>query len=50
MFSLRLSGSVKSHAVSPAVSARVDNDAIREWVGITGGDGWDMVFVTVDNT
>jgi hypothetical protein len=35
---------------SPVVlvdSFRVDNDLVRKGVGVGGGDGWDVVFVSV---
>ena len=41
--------SIEPHAVSPAVSARVDDNPIGKRVGIASGDRWDMVFIPIDN-
>lgn len=42
--------SVQAHAIAPAVSSRIDNNAIRERVRVASRNGRDMVFIPVDDS
>jgi hypothetical protein len=42
--------SEKTNTRSPVVlvdSFRVDDDLVRKGIGVGGGDGWDVVFVSI---
>jgi hypothetical protein len=42
-------GSEDTHALAPSLSLGVDNDLVGERVRVSRCDGWNMVFVSIDD-
>lgn len=40
---------IKAKAILPAVCTRIQDNAVGERIRLAGGNGWDMVFITVDD-
>lgn len=41
---------IQPNAVTPTIGPRVNNNAIREGIGITGRDGRNMILVPIHNS